>query len=53
MSLSAELARGMEEVLGPGKVIKVKMLYEKEVRKYIMKIEKAHKKAAKSKLRFP
>lgn len=34
------------------KIVKINMLHERAVRAYIMGIEKAHKMAAKSKLRF-
>lgn len=34
------------------KEVKIEMLYEEEVKNYVMKIEEAHKKAAESKLRF-
>ena len=53
MSISSEIAKEMLKLF-PDKcrVIKVKMLYEKEVRKYLMETEKAHKRAAKSKLHF-
>ena len=51
---SPAIAKEMLRVYGDKcKVIKVEMLYEEEVRKYVMGIEDAHKKAAHSTLHFP
>ena len=48
------IAKEMKRVYGDKcKVIKIEMLYEKEVRKYVMGIEEAHKKAKNSTLHFP
>jgi hypothetical protein len=51
---SPAIAKKMERVYGSSaKKIKIELLHEKEVRDYVMSIEAAHKKAAKSKLTFP
>jgi hypothetical protein len=48
------IAQEMERIYGSDtKRVKIKMRHEDEVKKYVMKIEDAHKKAAKSKLAFP
>ncbi len=50
---SQKIAKGLAELFpNEVKIIPVKMLYEKEVRKYLMETEKAHKNAANSKLTF-
>jgi len=49
---SVEIARAMEKEFGKGEIISVPILYEEEVKKYIMEIEEDHKKAKKSKLKF-
>ncbi|KKK61059.1 hypothetical protein LCGC14_3018120 [marine sediment metagenome] len=46
------LVEGMRKLYPDAPIIRVKMLYEKEVRDYVMKTEEAHKRAAKSTLRF-
>ena len=51
---SPAIARAMKKIYGSStKVVKIDMRHEEEVRKYVMKIEEAHKKAAESKLTFP
>ena len=51
---SPKIAREMKKVYGSNtKVVRIKMRHEEEVKKYVMKIEEAHNKAAKSKLAFP
>ena len=53
MSISSDIAKEMLRVFGDKcKVVKVEMLYQEEVNKYIMEIEEAHKKAAHSTLVF-
>ena len=53
MGTSQDLVKEMQRLYpNDCKIIKVKMLYEKEVRKYLMQTEKAYRKASKSKLRF-
>jgi len=50
---SPAIAKEMLRVYGDKcKIIKVDMLYEKEVQKYVMGIEEAHKKAKNSTLVF-
>lgn len=50
---SPTIAKEVERVYGGStKVVKVKMQHEQDVKKYVMEIEEAHKKAAKSKLAF-
>ena len=50
---SPAIAKEMKKIYGSSaKVIKIDMCHEDEVRKYVTKIEKAHKKAAESKLTF-
>ena len=50
---SPALAKEMERIYGSDtKVFKVQMQHEGEIKKYLMKTEEAHKRAAKSKLRF-
>ncbi len=50
---SPEIAKELERKYGEKtEVVKVRMHHEKIVRKYIIGIEKAHKRAAKSKLVF-
>ena len=53
MSISSEIAKEMQ-VLFPDdcKIVKIKLLHTRAVRKYVMGIEKAHRKAAHSKLSF-
>lgn len=53
-TLGQKMAREMKKAGIPCKIIKIKFdpKIEKEVRDYLMKIEEAHKKAAKSKLIF-
>jgi len=51
---SPAIAKEMKRIYGTStKVVKIDMHHEEEVRKYVMKIEEAHKKAAESKLTFP
>ena len=51
---SPEISREMERIYGSDtKVVKIGMRHRQAVKTYVMKIEEAHKKAAKSKLRFP
>ena len=53
MSISGEIARELVRLFpSECKVIEIEMLHTKAVRKYVMGIEKAHKRAAKSKLQF-
>ena len=48
------IAEEMKRIYGDKcKVIKIEMLYEEEVRKYVMGIEKANKRAKNSTLHFP
>lgn len=48
-----ELAKAMKQLFPHSyKIVKIDILYEKEVRDYVMGIEKAHKRAAHSKLKF-
>lgn len=47
-----KMIEGMRKLFPNAPIVKIKMLYEKEVLKYVMESENAHKKAAKSKLRF-
>ena len=51
---SPALVRGMEQIYGGEntKVFKIQMQHEEEIKKYLKITEDAHKKAAKSKLRF-
>lgn len=49
---SVKIARAMEKEFGKGEIISIPILYEEEVKKYIMEIEDAHKKAKNSKLMF-
>jgi hypothetical protein len=50
---SPKIAQEMQRIYGTStKVVRIKMRHEEEVRNYVMKIEEAHKKAAKSKLNF-
>ena len=48
----SDLTKAMERIVG-ARIVKIDMLYEKEVREYMMKIEEAHKRAANSTLTFP
>ncbi|MFX1555030.1 MAG: hypothetical protein ACFFBV_13980 [Promethearchaeota archaeon] len=51
---SPAIAKRMKRIYGDKtKEVKITLLHEKEVRDYVMSIEEAHKKAAKSKLTFP
>jgi hypothetical protein len=51
---SPTIAKKLVAVYGSNaKKVKIKMLHEKEVWDYVMSIEEAHKKAAKSKITFP
>jgi len=51
---SPAIAKRMKRIYGSRtKEVKIELLHEKEVRDYVMSIEEAHKKAAKSKLTFP
>ena len=51
---SPAIALEMKRIYGDKcKTFKIEMLYEDEVRKYVMNIEEAHKKAAHSTLHFP
>lgn len=51
---SPAIAKKMERVYGNRtKRVTIELLHEKEVKDYVMSIEEAHKKAAKSKLTFP
>ena len=51
---SPEIAQEMQRVYGnKSSLVKIRMRHEKEVKKYVMKIEEAHVKAANSKLAFP
>jgi hypothetical protein len=50
---SPAIAKAMERVYGNStKVVKIEMQHAEEVKKYVMEIEEAHKKAANSKLAF-
>jgi mannose/fructose-specific phosphotransferase system component IIA len=50
---SPAIAKEMERIYGKNtKVVKIEMFHEEDVKKYVMKIEEAHKKAAESKLLF-
>lgn len=50
---SPKIAKAMEQVYGKNtKVMKIEMQHEDEIKKYVMEIEEAHKKAACSKLAF-
>jgi len=50
---SPAIAKEMARIYGDStKVVKIEMRHEQEVKNYVMKIEKAHKKAAGSKLNF-
>ena len=51
---SPEIAQEMQRVYGnKSSLVKITMRHEEEVKKYVMKIEEAHDKAANSKLSFP
>ena len=51
---SPAIAKKMERTFGSSaKKVKIELLHEKEARDYVMSIEEAHKKAAKSKTTFP
>ena len=51
---SPAIAKEMKKIYGSrAREVKIDMRHEEEVRKYVMKIEEAHKKAAESKLTFP
>lgn len=51
---SPPIAEEIKRVYGDSaKVIKINMRHEEEVRKYVMNIEEARKKAATSRLHFP
>lgn len=51
---SPAIAEEMQRIYGSStKVINIKIRHEEEVKKYVMGIEDAHKKAATSKLAFP
>jgi len=56
MEKEKSFAQGMKETLDkagiPYKVVIIKMKYTEAVRKYVMKIEEAHKNAGKSKTKF-
>ncbi|MBF8303955.1 MAG: hypothetical protein HW399_330 [Dehalococcoidia bacterium] len=50
---SPQIAKEMKHKYGNrAKKVRIEMLYEEEVKNYVMKIEEAHKKAAESKLHF-
>ena len=54
MFSSPAIAKEMKRIYGSRtEVVRIDMRHEEEVRKYVMKIEEAHKKAAESKLTFP
>jgi len=54
MTISQEMARKIRKLYpNDCKIVKIKMLYGREVGKYIREIEEAHNKTAKSKLHFP
>ena len=51
---SPQIAKEMKSIFGSrAKVEKISMRNKGEIKKYVMKIEEAHKKAAESKLKFP
>ena len=50
--IKGTIAEKIERACG-GARVRIKLLYVKEVRGYLMRIEEAHKRAAKSKLTFP
>ena len=53
MNISSDMARELQKLfLHRCEIVSIELLYEREVRKYVMKIEEAHKKASKSKLVF-
>ena len=53
MSTSAKIAKEMQRLFPDDcKIVEIKLLHTRAVRKYVMGIEKAHKKAACSKLSF-
>ena len=53
MSTSSEIAKEMQRLFpNDCKIVEIKMLHTKAVRKYVMGIEKAHRKATHSKLSF-
>lgn len=48
-NISSLIGEEMKKIFGEdAKTVKIKMLYEKEVRKYVLEIENAHKKASQS-----
>lgn len=48
------MAEKMKQLYGDrAREVKIEILYEKEAWDYVMSIEEAHKKAAKSKVTFP
>ena len=51
---SPAIAKEMKRLYGSDtKVVTIEMRHKKAVKDYVMKIEEAHKRAAKSTLRFP
>ena len=51
---SPAIAKEMKRAYGKSaRVVKIEMRHEDEVKKYVMSIEEAHKKAAESELSFP
>lgn len=51
---SPAIAKEMKRVYGSrAEEVKIEMRHEKEVKKYVMKIEEAHRRAADSELTFP
>lgn len=51
---SPEIAKEMKRMYGSEtKVVKIKMRNKSQIKKYVLKIEEAHKKAAESTLKFP
>ncbi len=52
IDLQKRLVEGMRQLFPDTPILRVKILYEDEVRRYLKKTEIAYKKAAKSKLRF-
>ena len=50
---SPKIAKEMETIFGSSsKDAKIKLYHEKEIKKFVLQIEKGHQKAAKSKLQF-
>ncbi len=51
---SPAIAKEMKRIYGNRtKVVRIDMRHEEEVKKYVMKIEEAYRKAAESELTFP